>query len=266
MNEKEEGTEAAPEKKSAPESAPKKDSTTYWRWLLVVGIIAIIAALIFWVKSSQNNAEETSPSDASSSDSSEQNSSDETVMTDDTTQHIADRAPRVPNPDGQTFESADLGISFYYANKSNGSSIETRLEGNKVLIGQKSDFTDSYQSIEKFDKDPNETLELAIYGQILAEISLDDCTVEAVTKKSTDQYTWEKAQIVPLAQAGAEETGGPVENSACPAKYTASNGISYFLMDSNYPDRFYFISIGQYGILAADGDAETTWQDTLQIF
>ena len=47
----------------------------------------------------------------------------------------------------------------------------------------------------------------------------------------------------------------------CPSPYTASNGISYFLADSNHPDKYIFLSIGQYGIYAAPN---VLWNHTIR--
>ena len=51
------------------------------------------------------------------------------------------------------------------------------------------------------------------------------------------------------------------KSQKCPKGYTETNGIAYFLTDTNHPTQFVFFSIGQYAI---DGPNNTTWQNTIE--
>lgn len=48
----------------------------------------------------------------------------------------------------------------------------------------------------------------------------------------------------------------------CPEPYVSENGISYFLEDTNRPDKFVYFSIGQYAI--DSGISNLMWQDTIK--
>jgi hypothetical protein len=48
----------------------------------------------------------------------------------------------------------------------------------------------------------------------------------------------------------------------CPQPYTVVGGIGYFQSDPLHPDRFLFLSIGQYAILAGD---DQPWQETIRL-
>jgi hypothetical protein len=47
----------------------------------------------------------------------------------------------------------------------------------------------------------------------------------------------------------------------CPQPYTVVGGIGYFRSDPLHPDKFLFLSIGQYAILAGD---DQPWQETIR--
>lgn len=47
----------------------------------------------------------------------------------------------------------------------------------------------------------------------------------------------------------------------CPQPHTVMGGIGYFQADTQHPDRFLFLSIGQYGILAGE---DQLWQATIR--
>jgi len=169
------------------------------------------------------------------------------------------------NPDGNIFTSGSLDIAFYYA-KTMGSdkntSIKTMETGSKVYIYESSMQPTSGQSIERFDKNSTDTLTQAITKRFLTGIPQSSCFVKLDPKKPSP--TVSKATIsYPVDDpADPEKTYG----ETCPEKYKESNGIAYFFEDSDYPDRFYYVSIGQYSIPAYTSKPNSQWQDTIQVF
>uniref|UniRef100_A0A7C4R5K1 Uncharacterized protein n=1 Tax=candidate division CPR3 bacterium TaxID=2268181 RepID=A0A7C4R5K1_UNCC3 len=64
------------------------------------------------------------------------------------------------------------------------------------------------------------------------------------------------------------ESVGLPENKYCPVGYSLANGARYFMMDKNHPDRFFFFSIGQYGIMLDPNDMQNSklWQETVVVY
>jgi len=171
-----------------------------------------------------------------------------------------------PNPDGNTFTSKKLGISFYWANKTPADStgtVKTAEIGNKAYVYLSSGKQEDGQSIEKFSKTPTDTLTQAITKQFLTGIPATDCYVKINPVKPSATVT--KATIGYPVPANAELPNWEY-GEKCPEKYKESNGMAYFFEDSNYPDRFYYVSIGQYGIPAYNSKESPLWQDTIVVF
>lgn len=162
------------------------------------------------------------------------------------------------NPNSNVFISQDLGITFNYTTKSTGindSKIGAKQIGNKVYVYSTSGKPEEGQYLEMFAKDKNESLLDAIKKKILTGYPLNDCPVETITGTFTDQS--HPANFV-LADINI-----PSENAGkCPSPYAAIGGIAYFLTDPNHPDKFIFLSIGQYGIDSGIGDK--LWQNTIK--
>ncbi|HVU75528.1 MAG TPA: hypothetical protein VHD38_01660 [Candidatus Paceibacterota bacterium] len=150
----------------------------------------------------------------------------------------------------QTFTSAALGLSFRYDSsqvgvQERGTIIDVYAVGTDPLQGQ---------HITKFTKTARESLTESIQRQILAGYSTTTCMIEIAT--TTKGYA--RAEIT--YPVPAENPLGHEE--LCNAAYDKTNGIRYFLYDESHPDRFYFLDIGQYPLLAAPS---TPWQETIII-
>jgi len=170
------------------------------------------------------------------------------------------------NPDGNTFSSDKLGISFYYSNTmgyDKNTTIKVLEDPNKVYVYEKSMVPTTGQSVERFPKDPKDTLSQAITKKFLYSISTSDCFVKIDPKKPSPTMT--KATIGYPIPANADQPNFTY-GEKCPDNYSESNGMAYFLEDSNYPDRFYYISIGQYGIPAYNTKPDSMWQETIVIY
>jgi hypothetical protein len=170
------------------------------------------------------------------------------------------------NPDGNTFTSNVLGISFFYSKTmagDNNTTIKTLESGTKVYIYEASMQPTTGQSIEKFPKNSSDTLSQAISKKFLTGISTSDCFVKVDPKKPGPTIT--KATISYPIPTNADQPNFTY-GEKCPEKYSESNGIAYFYEDSKYPDRFYFISIGQYSIPAYNSKLTPSWNDTIEVF
>ena len=172
----------------------------------------------------------------------------------------------IPNPDGNTFTSDKLGIAFYWANKTPAdasATIKVMESGSKVYVYPSSGKPEDGQSIERFDKSSTDTLSQAITKRFLAGIPTTDCFVKIDPKKPKPTVT--KATIGYPIPADADQPNFAY-GEKCPEKYKESNGMAYFFEDSTYPDRFYYVSIGQYGIPAQNSKPDSMWQDTIVVF
>ncbi len=105
----------------------------------------------------------------------------------------------------------------------------------------------------------------AINAQILKGYSSKDCFVEKLPNPPGYPTAISLAGIsYPHIDEGVEVSTQYFQK--CPTAYAETNGIRYFLADSNHPDKFLYFDIGQYPILAEpnldDGSDLKTWQDT----
>jgi hypothetical protein len=164
------------------------------------------------------------------------------------------------------FTSVAKGICFYYAKQGSAvvppAVLNASEVGTKVYVYEANNAPTSGQSVEVFQKDPADTLAAAIQKKFLVGIDSQQCYVNNKPNGNLPA-NFVKATIgypVPPGQANFE-----VENN-CPANYRETNGMAYFLMDANHPDRFMYFSIGQYAIESATGNQNSLWQDTIQVF
>lgn len=158
------------------------------------------------------------------------------------------------------YVSPQLGISFLYLSLNQGSNFKVKEVANKVYIYDLNYDYDSGQYVEVFTKDSDQTLKQAIEEMFLEGYSTSDCL--ATSSPASEEYpsTYIEGNIiVPGEFTDMEEMAAKWQ--LCPQPYVRTNGISYFLMDGNKPDKFVFFSIGQYAILAGTGDL--AWQDTI---
>jgi hypothetical protein len=174
----------------------------------------------------------------------------------------------------KTFTSDDLGISFTYnADQNADGSADTtaKQSGDKAYVYYSASPMEQGQWVEKFSKDPKDSLTAAIQKQFLTKYSSKDC----YALNLTDYY--KNFQVEPpnlpanvqeavIAYPQPADPADPFwQNAAkCPPTYSATNGISYFWMDSNHPNEYFFFSIGQYAIFA-DTTGQKNWQDTFTV-
>lgn len=166
------------------------------------------------------------------------------------------------NPNLKTFTSDALKISFDYLQVQPDYPKEktsVSVSGNKVYIymGTK---PEEGQWVEVFQKDKNDTLAQAIKKQFLQGIADKDCFVVDSNAQNKFPANYKLAEISFPYDPNSDIPMFATENK-CPQTYTQSNGISFFLADTNHPDIFLFFSIGQYGINA---DGGKMWQETIK--
>ena len=136
--------------------------------------------------------------------------------------------------------------------------------GNKVYVYPPSfkSYTEG-QWVEVFPKGKDESLADAIKRVILPTNSPTDCLVTSNPPNLQSKYpqNYKTAVIgVPSDPNDDLSTLGP-KWEKCHEPYVTENGISYFLEDTNHPDRFVYFSIGQYPI--SSGRPNQVWQDTI---
>lgn len=168
--------------------------------------------------------------------------------------------PTKSYPGTTQYISPNLKIAFNYLPSSNGQKFSVKESGNKIYIFMDNTSFDTGQFVEVFTKDKNDTLAEAIEKQFLNGISKNDCFV--INGNSTFKFypaSYTTAEI--SYPESNDQNVGPGEIPAkCPQNYSRTNGIRYFLGDSNHPEKLLFISIGQYGISAGQN---ISWQDTI---
>lgn len=169
------------------------------------------------------------------------------------------------NPNLKTYTSKTLGITFTYLGKQDTTEITTKELGNKVCVtyDPQDNTCSKGQFVEVFNKEKTQTLADAIKKQFLSNYSEKDCFVKTNLTFSPNSNlaikNYEKAEIGFPASSDPNDPGWQNADK-CPAVYTTTNGIAYFLMDKNHPDKFLFFSIGQYPITSENNKL---WQETL---
>lgn len=161
-----------------------------------------------------------------------------------------------PKSGVQTYRSSALDLSFNY----NASDTGVLEESNTIYVYPLEMKPMEGQWIQGFSKLPSETFAQSIERQILAGFSTANCEV-LITQNKVYPGTYSRAEI---SYPEPSDPNAPFWQNAsqCNEAYARTNGIRFFLYDSAHPDRFYFISIGQYPVVVS---GTKTWQDTLVI-
>jgi putative hemolysin len=160
------------------------------------------------------------------------------------------------------YYSEKLGVGFTYLNYNYASKTPVTIleKDNKISVDT--------QTIEVFEKDPSLTLAAAIEEKFLKGYNSADCWVKS---KETSEQNLESYISATISYPPAENSEEPFfENSKkCPQLYSETNGMQYFLMNKDVPDRFLFVRIGQYSA-ASDGTPRTetggsNWTGSIRI-
>ena len=178
------------------------------------------------------------------------------------------------NSGAQTFSSDQLGITFkYHPDQDGDGQPDTAVKeaGDKVYVYYSAASPEDGQWVQEFHKDASDNLAAAVKKQFLLNYSEKDCYAQDLADyfrsfdvdppKIRDNFS----EVI-ISYPKPTDPEAPFFQNAdkCPKTYTFTNGLSYFLMDKNHPDKFFFFSIGQYAILA-DPAKSVTWQDTFEV-
>lgn len=135
--------------------------------------------------------------------------------------------------------------------------ISTSIVSNKISLDAQSDG----QTIEIFEKNSTTTFEEAIKERFLFQVDPEKCFV--VTKEKGDYI---KAEIAYPHNTNPGAAWFELElgtESACPGRYSQTNGEQYFLYNPAVPNKYIFVRIGQ-DALTSDGGKEI-WASSIQI-
>lgn len=191
-------------------------------------------------------------------------------------------------PGTKVFASKNLGIKFTYTPDLLNAGItpekiKVREVGNKVYLfwGPDKNMTlnpFSAQTIEMFKKDPKTSLEDAIKQKFFTDKSPKDCVVKISDIYSPDinnprpELNWPDVAFGDVLIPGVESMDDPrmEEQESCAPGHGVTNGVRFFFMNKNVPDKFYFVSFGQESI-SSDGTPATkdgrlhSWYHSLRI-
>ncbi len=159
----------------------------------------------------------------------------------------------------EIYSSEALGVRFHFLSNPviGDESIKVLEQGNRIYIYPSSLPATQGQFIEKFNKSSVESLENAIRTQILKDKDPSRCFV--TTREENNLI---KAEITfPLSNPDVNDTFFE-DSEYCSKDYAQTNGLRYFMYEETHPSKFYFISIGQYPIIA---DNDQPWQETVEI-
>ena len=177
----------------------------------------------------------------------------------------------------ETHISKNLDISFkYFQNEKDKKPMKVKEIGNKVYLyinysDTEPDNPTSGNHLEVFTKDPNISLEKVINQKFLKDYSPENC--EVIYKSMSPPYGISQSHIkytpefeyvyIKVANINPDDTYSERQEKAshCPVEYAYYNGIRYFVMDKNHPDKFAFVNIGQSSFGSYPG---LSWDLTLQ--
>lgn len=172
-------------------------------------------------------------------------------------------------PGQKKYISPKFGMSFLYmVNQGTDQTAAVKEEADKLYVyvqGLNSTSGPSGykngQWVQVFKKEKSTSLEDAIKNQLLSGYSEKDCFVVVKSIGFTTTHFPSNYKTATISYPKPTDDTAPffAGSSKCPQTYSETNGLSYFLEDTNFPDRFYFFSIGQYYINASKNQG---WQET----
>lgn len=173
-------------------------------------------------------------------------------------------ATATPSPETKTYTSAALGISFSYLPEQDGQTIKVLEQGDKIYVYPVHMEPTAGQWVQVFPKLADESLVAAIGRVIMPGYPSQDCLVRDTTDRhsaGSQASDYQYAAISVRRAPGEDDAAVLPRWRTCPQPYTVVGGIGYFQADAQHPNRFLFLSIGQYTILAGP---EQPWQETIR--
>ena len=166
---------------------------------------------------------------------------------------------QVTDSKGEIFTSAKMGIRFRFSREQAGGDEQINIseEGNKIYVYPTSLSPNQGQFIEQFSKSPEQSLENAIRTQLLTNKDPNRCLIST---QNTGSIV--RAEITfPSSNRESMDTFF-ADSDYCSKDYAQTNGLRYFMYNPSHPEKYFFISIGQYPITA---DKDTPWQETIEV-
>ena len=163
------------------------------------------------------------------------------------------------------YYSDRLGIGFTYIPEPDlapGYVVSVVEEESKIIV-------DEEQSVEVFTKNPKMTLEQAITERFLKGYDPEKCFVKIYDADIEVDAPGYVAAGISFPEPENPEDAWWTNNVDCPQNYSETNGVSYFLMNTEVPEKFVFVEVGQYaaasdGIVDANGQ-EYNWSHSIRI-
>lgn len=149
-----------------------------------------------------------------------------------------------------SISSEKLGIKVsYYSDPENKTGA--KVEDNRIYFYMNgpasiSDYK-SGQYLEKFTKKTDSSLQSAIENNFLQNIDRDKCFVEIIE----DTAEYQKA-VISYPDNSCPDGEPFFACNVCPAGYSRTNGLAYFVYYKNHPDSYFYFSIGQYSLIMGD--------------
>jgi putative hemolysin len=169
-----------------------------------------------------------------------------------------------PAAEAKTYTSAALGISLSYLPEQSGQTVKVLEQGDKIYVYPAHMEPTAGQWVQIFQKPAGESLVDAITRVIMPGHPTQNCQVTQVAhpvSAAGQPSSFEYAGIVVPPVSGEDPEAALARWRTCPQPYTVVGGIGYFQSDALHPNKFLFLSIGQYAILAGDNQP---WQETIR--
>jgi len=163
-----------------------------------------------------------------------------------------------------SISSEELGIKVsYYSNPENKTGAKA--EGQRIYFYMNGPITVSDyrtgQYLEGFTKEDDVSLASAIADRFLKDIDKDKCFVKVIEETDTYQKAIIDYPDTPCPDGSPAFTCHP-----CPAEYSRTNGIAYFMYYKDQPAKYFYFSIGQYSLLMGSAGATSSleWFNNLE--
>lgn len=172
-------------------------------------------------------------------------------------QHADAFALSIKEPGTRGVWSPRLGVGFTYLAPEK---LRVWENGGVIHVEDK--------TVEVFEIEPAPNIAIAVRDNFLRGTSDQDCYVGLLPIAAAP---YQAAAInYPVSDATDRPWWDNDAAARCPEKYRASNGVSYFLMNTEVPDRIAFVRLGQDsvatdGTVLGEGQVPYDWSESIRI-